>query len=469
MTPEQKEKLRNLPAISHLLEHDTVRKWMGRFPRAVVVDAMQSAVDLVRSRLIGDEDNATETANTREEVLAIAEQQLENTNLPSLRPVINATGVVLHTGLGRAPLCTEAVKAVAGCAGGYSNLELNLETGTRGHRPVHVSRLLAELTGAESATVVNNNAAATLLILNTLAKGSEVIVSRGELVEIGGSYRLPEMMSASGAILREVGTTNRTRISDYQRAINDNTAALMRVHTSNYKVVGFTENTSIEELVETGRKNNKLVIDDLGSGALFDLSEFGLPKEPDVRTSIKAGADLVCFSGDKILGGPQAGVIAGRADLIKRIESNPLMRTYRVDKMTLAGLEATLRQYRDVKHAVGEIPSLALMCTPPAELQKRAKKLCKLLSAALSDDEFEVITDNSVAGGGSLPGREMETRCVSWLPKSGSIDETLSVLRQGTVPVIARAKNERILFDVRTLKPEELPALASACAKRGRS
>ena len=280
MTPEQIEKLRALPAIGHLLDHHSVRDWLNLFPRAVVTDALQAAVAEVRYRLL---DGLAEESTTERDVLESAKRHLEAGSKHSLRRVINAPGVVLHTGLGRAPLCAEAAQAVAECARRYSNLETDLDTGMRSHRTDHVRQLLTELTGAESATVVNNNAAATFLLLNTVAKGSEVVVSRGQLVEIGGSFRLPEMMAASGAVLREVGTTNRTRLSDYERAINEDTAALLHVHTSNYKVVGFSESVPIAGLATLGKRTGKLIIDDLGSGALFDLTGIGLPRSEERR------------------------------------------------------------------------------------------------------------------------------------------------------------------------------------------
>jgi L-seryl-tRNA(Ser) seleniumtransferase len=295
-----------------------------------------------------------------------------------------------------------------------------------------------------------------LLILNTVAKGCEVVVSRGELVEIGGSFRLPEIMSASGAILREVGTTNRTRLADYERAISDNTAALMRVHTSNYRVVGFTESTPFEDLTALAKRSGKIAIDDLGSGAMVDFSALGVPPEPYVRASVEAGADLICFSGDKLLGGPQCGIILGRGDLVRRVEKNPLMRTYRVDKMTLAALEATLRLYRDPEHALRHVPSLAMLAADPEALLKRARRLCKRLRSARPAETFEVVTDTSVAGGGSIPGQEMETQCVSWKPGGMTIDDALAAMRMSDPALVARAKNDRILFDVRTIHDEEL-------------
>ncbi len=469
MTEKQKAELRSIPSISQLLEHERIKAWLEKLPRTVVVEALQSAVDTIRRTLLkeaGREQNV-DARDHRSEAIGLAHEKLLSQSTSSLRRVVNATGVVLHTGLGRAPLCTEAIRAVTQCASSYSNLELDLATGNRGHRAVHVAGLLAEITGAEAATVVNNNAAATLLILNTLANGCEVIVSRGQLVEIGGSYRLPEMMAASGARLREVGTTNRTRISDYEQAINDNTAALMRVHTSNYRVVGFSEETAIEQLTALGHKHNKLIIDDLGSGALFDLGSIGLPSEPDVATSIAAQSDVICFSGDKLLGGPQAGLILGRREIIRRIEANPLMRTYRVDKLTLAALEATLRQYRDPKHASATIPSLALTSTPISELRQKARKLCRMLRAACPTDSFEVVSDWSVAGGGSLPLKEIETRCVAWSPKNRSVEDTLTALRSAAPPIVARAKSEQVVFDVRTLLATDLQAICAAVADAG--
>jgi L-seryl-tRNA(Ser) seleniumtransferase len=455
MTPQQLERLRSLPAIGQLLEHPAARAWMERRPRQAVVDALQGAVEEIRRRLL-EEGTEHMPPSDSDSVMSLAEELLARSGRPSLRPVINATGVVLHTGLGRTPLCAEAVHAVAMCATGYSNLEMDLESGARGRRTDHVVDLLKELTGAEAATVVNNNAAAMVLILNTVAKGSEVIVSRGELVEIGGSFRLPDILSAGGAILREVGTTNRTRVADFERAINDNTAALMRVHTSNYRVVGFTESTPFADLAALAKRSGKIAIDDLGSGAMVDLGAMGLPPEPHVRASVDAGADLICFSGDKLLGGPQAGIILGRSDLVRRIEKNPLMRTYRVDKMTLAALEATLRLYRDPAHALRHVPSLAMLTADMGALLQRARKLCKRLRAARPEESFEVVSETSVAGGGSIPGREMETYCVSWKPAGMSVDDALVAMRLSDPALVARAKNDRVLFDVRTIHEEEL-------------
>lgn len=460
MTTRTNALLRKLPAVDRLLADPRAQNWLATHPRPVVVAGVQAAIAWARTEILAGSTASPDAAA----LLDRAETWILNRTSPSLRPVINATGVILHTGLGRAPLGPEALAAIQLTAAGYCNLELDLATGARGRRVDHVSALLTELTGAEAATVVNNNAAATLLILNTIARDHEVVVSRGQLVEIGGSYRLPEMMAASGAVLREVGTTNRTRIADYERAIGERTAALLRVHTSNYRVVGFTQAVSLPDLVALGRRANLPVIDDLGSGALLDCASWGFPDEPPVRESVAAGADLVCFSGDKLLGGPQAGIIIGRTDLVRRIEANPLMRTYRVDKLVLAALEATLRVYRDRQQAARSLPALAMLTTPIDALETRARNLADELRRRLPREHFEVIADRSVAGGGALPAREMETRCVAWQPADASIDEVLVRLRQHRPAIVARAQAARIIFDVRTIFDSQIPALVDAVA-----
>lgn len=455
MTPKQRQLLRELPSMTRLLDDVMVQSWLAAHPRTVVTTALERALSDSRDDVL--QNGASPDEQT---VLQLAKRNLESISEPSMKRVINATGVVLHTGLGRAPLSVAAIEAITECASGYCNLELDLETGARGRRVDHVAALLAELTGAEAATVVNNNAAATFMILNTVAVGKRVIVSRGELVEIGGSYRLPDMMRASGAQLCEVGTTNRTRIGDYAKAIDVEAGALMRVHTSNYRIVGFTQSAGLDELVALGREHDLPVIDDLGSGAMFDLTPIGLGEEPNVRASIESGADLVCFSGDKILGGPQCGIILGRRNWVDRIERNPLMRTYRVGKLTLAGLEATLQQYRDEDHAIQAIPSLAMMSTPLETLKIRAESLHKLLCERIPSADFVVSKEQSAVGGGSLPDRNLATYCVTWSPNPMSVDEALEQLRKGTPPIVARAHRERILFDVRTICDEEFQSLA---------
>ena len=462
LSDSTRRQLRSIPSVSRLLEHDAVRALEKKYARRLLVRGLQHAVAAARHSVLGGASNGRIDDNA---IVESARRWLENSAVRSLRPVINATGVVLHTGLGRAPLCTSAIDAVARCAAEYSNLELNLDTGARGRRADHVAAQLAELTGAESATVVNNNAAATLLVLNTLAKGREVIVSRGELVEIGGSFRLPEIMTASGAVLREVGATNRTRIGDYERSVNDATAALLKVHTSNYHLTGFTESTPLGELVQLGRRCGRPVIHDLGSGALFDITAIGAPAEPDASTSIATGADLVCFSGDKILGGPQVGIILGRGDWVRRIESNPLARTYRVGKLTLAALEATLAEYRDIETAARNIPALMMLRADSATLAARANDLAARLRHVAPGESFDVIEDASVAGGGSMPQEQMKTHCVAWAPARYSVDRASAALRAADPPVIARVRHDTVLFDPRTILSDELSTLVGIVAR----
>ena len=464
MTPKQAQQLRSLPAVGELLETEKVTQWCRSHGRAVVVDALRAAVDRVRADVLGG-DGETETACDTPRILSVAHSVLRLETTPSLRPVINATGVVLHTGLGRAPLCEEAVQAIVRGAGGYCNLEYDLETGKRGQRTSHIARLLCKLTGAEAAAVVNNNAAAVLLTMRGLCDGREVIVSRGQLVEIGGSFRMPEVMIAGGAILREVGTTNRTRISDYAGAINDNTAALLRVHHSNFRIVGFSEEASIEQIVRCAHEHNLIAIDDVGSGAMFDLARVGLPAEPHVGQSVAAGADIVCFSGDKLLGGPQAGIILGRQDLVARLQSHPLMRTYRVDKMVLLALEATLRRYADPDEAVEHIPTLSMIHASTETLARRAGELDQMLADALPGEEFFMSSDVSFAGGGSLPGEGLPTVVIRWQPTFAPVDAVAAALRRTEPPVIVRVHDQALCFDLRTIRPRDFQPLTAAARK----
>jgi L-seryl-tRNA(Ser) seleniumtransferase len=458
MASDRQSLLRSLPSVSALLEHEEVRNWLDSLPRSAVVGAIQKAIEEARSAILADRlDQPIDV----EQLLQIAEAELVERVIPSLRPVVNATGIVLHTGLGRAPLCDAAIEAIAEGASGYCNLEYVLETGQRGRRVSHVVEHLKRITGASGALVVNNNAAATLLILQTFAAGKEVIVSRGQLIEIGGSYRLPDIMSASGAVLREVGTTNRTRISDYQRAINDQTALLMHVHTSNYRLIGFVEQTSVEAIAELAHRFGLIAVEDLGSGAMFDLAEYGLPAEPHVGQALKGGADLVCFSGDKLLGGPQCGVIVGKQELVERLEANPLMRTYRVGKLTLLALEATLRHYLDPEDAMENVPSLRMLAADADELADRARTLNEQLSAALRDEAFYVCSDVAYAGGGSLPARSLQTVVVQWQPARHSTESVAAALRMAELPVIVRVKNDAICFDLRTLRADDFEPLVN--------
>lgn len=460
MTPSQSKSLRALPAVGELLELDDVARWCEERPRAAVVHALRCALEQLRSLILSNGD-VTTPCDTKD-VMALAQKIMTREATPSLRRVINATGVVLHTGLGRAPLCAEAIQAIVDGAGGYSNLEYNLETGARGRRVAHVTDLLCRLTGADAATVVNNNAAAMVLIMRALCCDREVIVSRGQLVEIGGSFRMPDVMAAGGAILKEVGTTNRTRVADYQSAINENTAALLRVHSSNYRIVGFTEEASMGEIVDCAHRHNLIAIDDLGSGAMFDLTSLDLPPEPYVEQSLAAGADVVCFSGDKLLGGPQAGIILGRRDLIAQIESHPLMRSYRVDKLVLLALEATLRHYIDPQSGAAHIPTLSMMRASTETLAEQARTLEQLLANAMPDERFLVGSDVSYAGGGSLPGEGLPTVVIRWQPSYARAGAAAAALRLADPPVVARISDDTLCFDLRTLAERDHAPLVSA-------
>ncbi len=453
--------LRTLPSVSAVLECEDVQHWLAELPRASVVASVQEAIAQCREQMVCG--NVTEAVDLHQ-VLALAEADLVRRSIPSLRRVINATGIALHTGLGRAPLCEAAIDALVDGAHGYCSLEFDLTTGLRGTRNAHLSDLLAMLTGAEAGTVVNNNAAATLMILNTFAADREVVVSRGELVEIGGSFRIPDILRASHATLREVGTTNRTRLSDYESAICDETAVLLRVHPSNYRVVGFTESTPVSELSALAHRFGLLAVDDLGSGALLDMKAHGLPDEPCVRDSIDAGADLVCFSGDKLVGGPQAGIIVGKREFIDRIESSQLMRTYRVGKLTLLALDATLRQYLDPEMAIEEVPALFMLQVPTEVLVERARDLTSMLKAAMPGANVYEASDVAYAGGGAMPGKELETIVVQWHPEHAGVNDVVSALRAAETPVVARVRDGAICFDMRTIPESDFDTLVDSIA-----
>lgn len=451
-------RFRQLPAVSRLLELPPLVEARSRHPHEAIAAAARAAVDVLRARLAAGESPDLEPAIVAAEIAS----NLDRAAMPALVPVINATGVVLHTNLGRSPLHESAVRAAYEASRGYINLELDLNTGKRSSRQDAVRAGLCALTGAEAATAVNNNAAATLLVLKAMAAGREVIVSRGQLIEIGGGFRLPEVMAASGAVLREVGTTNITRANDYERAIGPAVAALLRVHTSNFRVRGFTRSVSLSELVELGRKHNLPVIDDIGSGLAVDLTSHGLPDEPIAADSVAAGADLVLFSGDKLLGGPQAGLIVGRAELIRRIEADPLMRAIRLDKMTLAALEATLRIYRDPDRALREIPTLRMLTTPLADLRARAERFAVGLRAMAPQARVEVREDVAYVGGGSLPDVAVPTAVVAISAPGVSESELAARLRTGRPPVIGRNKDGQVFLDLRTVFHEQESDLTAA-------
>lgn len=439
---------RQLPSVAKLLDHPALADARGRHPHTAVAAALRAELDQVRGRLSdGQPPDGLVDPNA---VAARAAARLDADALPRLRPVINATGIVLHTNLGRAPLHEDAARAAYEAGRGYLNLELDLDTGKRGSRQSAVRDGIRHITGAEAATAVNNCAAATVIVLRAAAAGREVVVSRGQLIEIGGGFRIPEVMAVGGAVLREVGTTNITRAADYERAIGPNTAALMRVHTSNYRVRGFTKSVDLPQLVELGRKHNLVVIDDAGSGQAVDLAPFGLPGEPLVSAGIAAGADLVLFSGDKLLGGPQAGLIAGRAALIERIERDPLMRAFRLDKMTLAALDATLRLYRDPARAIAEVPVLRLLSMPLPDLRRRAEAFAGRL-ADVPGLSAAVREDVAYVGGGSLPDVALSTAVVVLSADGVSESELAIRLRAGTPAVVGRAKDGNVLLDLRTV------------------
>jgi L-seryl-tRNA(Ser) seleniumtransferase len=441
--------LRNIPSVNELLESPALRKLMDRASRSVVLSGVRDFLDNLRTEV---QSAASEIKLPAAGELAerIA-QWIVHEERPTLRPVINATGILLHTGLGRAPLAEEAIASMVEVARDYASLEIDLATGQRSQRVVAVERLLQQLTGAEAAAVVNNNAGATLITLAALAGGREVLVSRGELVEIGGSYRLPDVMQASGAILREVGTTNKTRIDDYQTAITDATAALMKVHASNYVVQGFSEATPLPELVALGRKENRLVIDDLGSGALWDFPRCGITGEPRPQESIRCGADVVLFSGDKLLGGPQCGIIVGKRSLVETINRHPLARALRVDKLILAALGATLRLYQDPDTVEQRVPLLILLTTSTENLKNRAERLAPQLAACDAISGAEPLANATYLGGGSVPTQQIPTWCVALTPAHENVDNLATRLRKGHPSVCGRIQDNRLLLDLRTV------------------
>lgn len=457
--------LRQIPKVDEVLREEAVASRARGVPRGLVIRAIRDVLEGTRAAIREGRIREVDKEGIVQRVL----RRIEELGTPSLRRVINATGVVLHTNLGRAPLSRRALERVLEVGRYYSNLEYDLRAGRRGHRHSHVEDLLCEVTGAEAATVVNNNAGAVLLALNTLAEGKEVIVSRGELVEIGGSFRVPEVMAKSGAILREVGTTNRTHLFDYERAIGDNTAMLLKVHTSNYKIVGFTADVPLRDLVDLGRKYGLLVMEDLGSGLLLDLSPWGLRGEPTVAEAIRAGADLVTFSGDKLLGGPQAGIILGRRDLIEAIRKNPLSRALRVDKFTLSALEGTLWAYRDPEVASREIPALRMITMPQEEVRRRARRLRGLILKEAPALEVKVLRDSSRIGGGSFPLAEIPTWVVGLRAPGLEAQDLEARLRAADPPVVARISEDWVVLDPRTVFDEELPLLAKAVAQAVRA
>jgi L-seryl-tRNA(Ser) seleniumtransferase len=470
VSAEQAELLRQIPSVDELLLQPRLAALSKQVDRGLVVEVARVVLGDLRARIAGEMVSAVladfaalaaDPSSLEEQISAMVGRILAH----SLQPVINATGVILHTNLGRAPLTEAAVSEFRRTATQYSNLEYDLEAGVRGKRDVHTGELLTRLTGAEAAIVVNNCAAAVLVTLAALARGGEVIVSRGELIEIGDGFRIPEIMEHSGAILREVGTTNRTHLADYENAINEKTRLLLRVHPSNFKVTGFTDKPALEELVALGERSGLPVVEDLGSGSLVDLSEYGV-SEPTVKQSVEAGVSAVMFSGDKLLGGPQAGILAGKKELITRVRRYPLFRALRVDKLTIAALEATLGAY--LRAAWDEIPAMRMIRATPQELKRRAENLIRELRPELPLDEVEIeITDGaSLAGGGSTPSQSLPTKIIRIASARYSATKLEQRLRRAPsgVSVIARVEDDRLILDLRTVFPEQEPLLIKTLA-----
>jgi len=464
VSAEQAELLRQIPSVDELLAGPRLAALSKRVDRNLVVEVARTVLAELRTRIAGD-SNWTALGLSAASIEVLISTAVERILSRSLQPVINATGVILHTNLGRAPLPETVVDEFRRTATQYSNLEYDLEAGARGKRDVHTGELLTRLTGSEAAIVVNNCAAAVLVTLAALARGGEVIVSRGELIEIGDGFRIPEIMEQSGAILREVGTTNRTHVGDYEKAINEKTRVLLRVHPSNFKVTGFTDKPSLEELVALSQRSGLPLVEDLGSGCLVDLSEYGV-SEPTVKQSIDVGVSLVMFSGDKLLGGPHAGIIAGKKDLIARVRRYPLFRALRVDKLTIAALEATLGAY--LRAAWDEIPAIRMVRATPQELKRRAENFIRELRPELPLDEveIEIAEGASLAGGGSTPSQSLPTKIIRIASARYSATKLEQRLRGAPagISVIARVEDDRLILDLRTVFPEQEALLAKTLA-----
>jgi L-seryl-tRNA(Ser) seleniumtransferase len=462
---DQQNLFRQIPAVDQLLLRPAIVSWIECTSREFVVSEIQKVLDAVRTQIRSGADPGFNVSPQQME--SVLEEALRKRLLKGLRTVINATGVVLHTNLGRAPLSLAAQKSLSAFSANYTNLEYEIRTGERSHRDKLIESLLQEVLGCEAATVVNNNAAAVFLILNALAFGKEVVVSRGELVEIGGSFRIPDIMARSGAILREVGTTNKTRVQDYKDAIGPNTALLLRVHPSNYRMMGFTERPDLGAMVDLSRSAGIPLIEDIGSGCLVDLKPYGITDEPQVQESIAAGVDLICFSCDKLLGGPQAGIIAGARKLVDPIRRNPLMRTYRVEKLIYGALEATLGSYR-FGRADEEIPVVRMIALTSKELGVRARNFSRKLKAAIPNGiHVELLEGHSVVGGGSCPECRLPTTLIALESNTASPNTVESRLRSQDPPIILRVEEDRLLVDLRTVFPSQertlIEGLRKAC------
>ncbi|MGB3368307.1 MAG: L-seryl-tRNA(Sec) selenium transferase [Acidaminobacteraceae bacterium] len=454
---------RKIPKVDEILLDDRLVEILSEVPRTLVVDCIRVELEKMRNQVKALSDDEIKCFDVSYEPIIESIMGLINKKYEyKLKRVINGTGVVLHTNLGRSLISEEIRNHVMDVACNYSNLEFDIENGKRGSRYSHVEELICMLTGAEAALVVNNNAAAVMLVLSTMTSGKEVIVSRGQLVEIGGSFRIPEVMKWSGAKLVEIGTTNKTHLEDYEDAITDNTSALLKVHTSNYKILGFTSDVDIKDLSELGKKHDIPVIEDIGSGSLIDYSKFGLTKEPTVKESIDSGADVVTFSGDKMLGGPQAGIIVGKQRYIEMMKKNHLTRALRVDKMTFAALEGTLKCYLDEAKAIKQIPTVRMLSMTYHEISLKADALYKELDGKLEDASIEIVDGKSEVGGGSMPLEKMDSRLLSIKHKTKSTNQFVSDLREVQVPLIGRIHEDKLLLDLRTIDEKEYSYVVNA-------
>lgn len=449
--------LRQIPKVDELLRHPRLASLSCQ--HTILTETVREVIDSLRQAILAGEEPSLQPDSLCDEV----ERLVQKKTTMNLRPVINATGIVLHTNLGRAKLSTAAVQAIQSVAQDYNTLEYNLEKGSRGSRYSHVEQLISKLTGAEDAMVVNNNAAAVMLVLSTMARGKEVVTSRGELVEIGGAFRVPEIMSQSGGTLIEVGTTNKTHPSDYVRAVTENTGAFLKVHTSNFKIVGFSEEVSLEEMVRLGHERNIPVIYDLGSGAMVRLEDYGILDEPNVLDAMKSGADIISFSGDKLLGGPQAGIIIGRREYIEAMKKNPLTRAFRIDKLTLAALEATLREYQDPAQAIQNNPTLRMITATMETLVPKGEQLLAELQRTCDGSyTVELTEDFGQVGGGSVPTQMIRSSVVAVEPTLVSPDVLEQRLRRISLPIIARISKDRLLLDVRTIEEHHFSYIAES-------
>ncbi|WP_080804209.1 L-seryl-tRNA(Sec) selenium transferase [Desulfamplus magnetovallimortis] len=464
--PENRDNslFRQIPGVDLLIDRIREDSRFEKIPHSVIKSSIQSILKTLRATI---REGGTPDL-LMDNIISSILKHAEKTVAPRLVPAINATGVVLHTNLGRAPLAEAALNRINGIAKGFSNLEFDISRGKRGERYSAVETLICQLTGAEAALAVNNNAAAVLLSLNTLAEGDEVVVSRGELVEIGGSFRIPDVMTKSGCILKEVGTTNRTHLKDYENAVTEKTGLFLKVHTSNYTIEGFTSSVPLYKIVELARKKGLPVMEDLGSGSLIDLSQYGLGKEPTVQEAVASGADIITFSGDKLLGGPQAGIIAGNADIIRKIKSNPLTRALRIDKLTLAALEATLSIYRDEAEAIVKIPTLKMLTLSFQETASKTDKIVDTLKQKLKIPEKQADIGwadlSSRTGGGSYPELPIASRCVTIIPKTLTVTRLEKELRMFNPAIIGRIDNDRFIIDPRTLQQGEEDIVVDALA-----